>query len=267
MNDAPHLKEYESMSLPTSTGPKEDGAGLGFLIHTSVYSGPLDLLIDLIEKRKLLINDISLAKVTDDYLRYVSFLKDRNMRETADFIVFAATLLLLKSRSLLPVLELTESEEESVEALELRLRYYQIFKHAGMTLYSLYGKAPQYGRRLQSSLNPIFMPDKWTTLDSLHRAIHSCLKMLPEEKQLPRVKVKTVVSLEEMLARLEERIQKSQTCYLSEVTKGTKERAIVIVGFLAVLEMVKRGRIIVTQRGRCEDIAIEGEYMNIPSYG
>jgi segregation and condensation protein A len=79
-----------------------------FSFKTEVFEGPLSLLIELIEKRKLLINDISLAAVTDEYMRRVAEMERSPLRETAEFIVLASTLLLIKSKSLLPILSLTE---------------------------------------------------------------------------------------------------------------------------------------------------------------
>ena len=82
----------------------------GFAIKTETFEGPLDLLLHLIEKRQFFINDIALAKVTDDFIAYIQERKDMPMGEVAQFIVVASTLLLIKSKSLLPVLDLTEEE-------------------------------------------------------------------------------------------------------------------------------------------------------------
>jgi len=87
-----------------------------FAIKTEVFEGPMDLLLDLVEKRKLLINDISLAEVTDEYMRHVATMQEASLPGTAQFVQMAATLLLIKSKSLLPVLELTEDEEETMSA-------------------------------------------------------------------------------------------------------------------------------------------------------
>ena len=73
-------------------------------VKTAVYEGPLDLLLELIEKRKLLINDISLAAVTDEYIARVNAMQELPVGETAEFVALAATFLLIKSRSLLPAL-------------------------------------------------------------------------------------------------------------------------------------------------------------------
>ena len=230
-----------------------------FSIATDVYSGPLDLLIDLIEKRKLLINDISLTAVTDDYLAYVAQFEKNPLREIADFIVLASTLLLLKSKSLLPILELTEAEEESIESLEARLKHYQIFRTASKTIASCFGKYVGYERRFVPETNPLFIPDRFTNISALHEAVVGVVRNLPQKTEKPKVRVRTVVSLEQMIDRLRERIEKQMSFKFKEFTGNTGERSVIIVGFLAVLEMVKQGSVMVKQVARFDDIHIERE--------
>ncbi len=237
-----------------------------FNIRTDVYSGPLDLLIDLIEKRKLLINDISLASVTDDYMAYVAQFEKSPLREMADFIVLASTLLLLKSKSLLPVLELTEQEEETVESLERRLRYYQIFRGAGKVLESIFGKNVSYGRRFAPDRTPLFTTDTFTTKEALHTAMVDVLKNLPKKVEKQKVQVRTVVSLETMIDRLRERIEKQFSCKFRDFAGTSGERSTIIVGFLAVLEMVKQGSIMARQTAHFDEIEIEREHSSTPHY-
>src|SRR4249920_742770 len=101
-----------------------------FRIKTEVFEGPLDLLLSLVEKRKLFINDISLAKVTDDFIAYIQKFDNMPMADSAQFILIASTLLLIKSKSLLPSLTLSEDEEEGIHDLETRLKIYQRIKEA-----------------------------------------------------------------------------------------------------------------------------------------
>lgn len=237
----------------------------GFNVATEVYSGPLDLLIDLIEKRKLLVNDISLASVTDDYMRYVAQFEQNPLREMAEFIVLASTLLLLKSKSLLPVLELTDAEEESIDSLEARLRYYQIFRNAAKTVGAIFGKRTAYGRPFTPSKTPLFITDSYTTVAGLRDAMGDVVRNLPRREVKPKVRVKTVVSLETMIERLKTRIEKQLTFKFKDFTSGA-ERTTVIVGFLAVLEMVKQGHLIVRQTARFHDIEIEREMRAVPRY-
>ena len=102
------------------------------------FEGPLGLLLSLIEDRKLFINEISLAQVADDYIGYLKNLQDlppeRKIANVSYFVLVAATLILIKSKSLLPNLALTEEEEEKIGDLERRLKLYQIIKKASVNI-------------------------------------------------------------------------------------------------------------------------------------
>lgn len=237
-----------------------------FSFKTEVFDGPLALLIELIEKRKLLINDISLASVTDEYMRRVALLERSPLRETAEFIVLASTLLLIKSKSLLPILSLTEEEEQSIDDLEARLKRYQIFRDAGTKLAAIFGKHMLFEREFVPSTKPIFTPDKFTELEALRNAMHEVMQSLPKKVVKPKVQVRKTVSLEDMMLQLRDRIERQMKLRFKDFTGGSTERGTIIVGFLAVLEMVKQGLVMVNQAGRFEDIEIEREGVGTPKY-
>lgn len=237
-----------------------------FSVNFRVYSGPLDLLIDLIEKRKLLINDISLATVTDEYMAYVVELERNPLNDMADFIVLASTLLLLKSKSLLPVLELTEAEEESVDTLEKRLRYYQIYRNAGRTLSAQFGRNISFESQFAPQREPLFLTDSFTTVHGLGSAMRAVLTQLPQKQLRPKVQVRTVVSLETMIDRLKRRIEQQFRFNFNEFAGDEVERTSVIVGFLAVLELVKQGTVLVRQNARFHEIEIERTETLAPRY-
>src|SRR6185312_510823 len=114
-------------------------------VKTPVYEGPLDLLLELIEKRKLLINDISLATVTDEYIARINAMQELPVGETAEFVALAATLLLIKSRSLLPSLAIDESEAHDIKELQYRLAILQIVKDSTVDLGRAFkNQAPLY---------------------------------------------------------------------------------------------------------------------------
>src|SRR3990167_10380841 len=110
-----------------------------FAVKTQVFEGPLDLLLELISKRKLFVNDVSLSQVTDDFIAYIQEHDEFPLSESAEFILVASTLMLIKSRSLLPTLELTEEEEESIHDLEDRLALYARTKELAVELKSIFG--------------------------------------------------------------------------------------------------------------------------------
>lgn len=242
----------------------------GYQVKTEVFEGPLELLLTLIEKRKLLINEISLAKVADDFIAYVQGHQRFPLGETAQFVFVASTLLLIKSRSLLPQLELTEEEQASVEELEARLKLYQIFRGVGKLLQRDFGKFILYTQAKRPIPEPVFSPDGQTSIGGIHNAIRRVLTNLPKPpEKKPQVQVEKIVSLEEMIDRLTTRVQnalKTSFHQFSGHGKGAA-RVEVVVSFLAMLELVKQGIVNVEQEARYADILIETERVGTPHYG
>jgi len=112
-----------------------------FKVKVGEFEGPLDLLLNLIEKRKLHITQVSLAQVADDYINYLQG-SDRgeNLNDMANFILVASTLMLIKSLALLPGLQLTESEKSDVEELESRLKKLQKIRALSQNIKELFGR-------------------------------------------------------------------------------------------------------------------------------
>lgn len=223
----------------------------------------MEVLLELIEKRKLLINDIALAAVTDEYIARVGAMESLPVGETAEFIALAATLLLIKSRSLLPSLELSEEEYRDIKELEYRLALYQLIKEAARGLsgrlrepYLYEGYAPEP--------EPLFIPDEAVTAQSLRDAVQALINGFPTTLMLPRVEVKQIVSLEEMIERMSQRISSAFTMSFREFSG--KEKGEVIIGFLALLELVKQGMIRATQEGEHGDITMESDSVGTPTF-
>src|SRR3990167_6566084 len=129
-----------------------------FVVSTQNFTGPLEALLNLIEERRLPISDISLANVTDTYLAYVEKLPSLPLGETAQFVLVASTLLLIKSRTLLPSLSLTEEERESVEELERRLARYALVRKAARGLRKEWGSQPLVFAKRAPLRTPVFSP-------------------------------------------------------------------------------------------------------------
>src|SRR3989344_4159651 len=113
---------------------------INFNIKTDAYQGPFELLLDLIETRKLLVNDLALANITEEFIQHVRAQTAFPIEETANFIQIAATLLLIKSKSLIPDLAFTDEESADVEDLKRRLKAYERVREASRELYLLFGK-------------------------------------------------------------------------------------------------------------------------------
>ncbi len=238
-----------------------------FQIKTEVFEGPLDLLLSLIEKRKLFINDIALAKVADDYISYLQNQEVFPISDSADFLVIASTLLLIKSKSLLPNLNLSEEEQQDMGDLERRLKIYQRIKELSVHIKNQFGKEIIFTAEPRKAL-PIFSPDATMTKENIFAAIMSVIKALPKvAENIPKAIVKKVISLEEMIGDLTKRIQSSIKLSFREFAKvGKEERVNVIISFLAMLELVKQGIVKVKQDNQFEDIEMETQQAGLPHY-
>ena len=244
--------------------------GGSYTVKTKVFEGPLDLLLELVTKRRLFVNDVSLAEVTDDFIKYLDEHEEFPLGESAEFIVIASTLMLIKSRSLLPQIALTDEEEESIQDLESRLALYARVKELASNLKSIFGKQIIFEKTPGKNPMIVFSPDSKTDIKNLLLALERVVESLPKKESLPKVIVRKVISLEEMIAKLSERISKASKINFKDFhgTKGKlnyEKKISVIIGFLAMLELVKRGAIRVTQDSK-GNIEMESESVNTPVY-
>lgn len=237
-----------------------------FTVKTEAFEGPLLLLLDLIEKRKLLINDISLAHVTDDYVSYIESKGNFPMSDAADFIFIASTLLLIKSKSLLPVLQLSGEEQHDIANLERRLKLLQRFRALSIHLRQIFGTHPLFAPE-ERTLTPVFSPHHGITIENILRSAQEAIRNIPKKDFLPQVAVRTVISLEDMITRLSSRVEAALSMSFKDFAGvGKKEKVEVIVGFLAMLELVKRGVIAVQQNQHFSDITMEPCTLGVPHY-
>jgi len=240
---------------------------MDYQVKMDAFEGPLDLLLSLIEKRKLFINDISLAAVADDYMAHVRTFESLPVRDTAHFLLVASTLVLIKSKSLLPALALTEEEKGDIEDLEKRLRIYKRMRELGQHVKSRFGAQMLFAKIPAKNRQAVFSPDEHTSAPNLALAIRRVLQALPVKEILPKTVVKKIVSLEEVMDNLTERITASIKISFREFSgSGAKERAHVIVSFLAMLELVKQGAISVRQDEHFTDISMESRNIGVPMY-
>lgn len=238
-----------------------------YTIKTEAFEGPFGLLLNLVEERKLFINDVSLAQVTEDYLKYINTLDQLSPTEISSFIVVAATLILIKSKSLLPSLNLTSEEKSDISGLEERLRLYELFTKFSGNIKNMFGKriifAPlerKNNLRAWDHTTVIFLPDNQITKESMMTFAREALGKIPKKVNLQEIEVKKVISIEEMIDKLTDRIKNSLKFNFGEFAgrSATKEEKVfVIVGFLAMLELVRQGILNAVQENDSEDIIIE----------
>lgn len=242
---------------------------MSFTVKQEHFEGPLELLLDLIEKHKLFVNDVSLARVADDYIAYVHNLGEFPVADSAQFVLIASTLLLIKSKSLLPQLDLTTEEQASIDDLNRRLQIYEMMRNMSAKIKPLFGANVLYARG-ERKLEPVFSPDADMTVANLFAAANRVLANLPKHEFLPKVVVDKVISLEAMIGNLTKRIAESLRMSFKEFSghgrAAQAKKVDVIVSFLAMLELVKQGIINVTQERHFDDISMETETVGVPKY-
>lgn len=227
-------------------------------ITHKTFEGPLDLLLQLIEKEELLITEVSLAQVTDDYIRLLTALTETHRgEELADFLVVAAKLLLIKSRSLLP--QSPGEGEEEIQDFARQLKMYQEFQRASQAIASLYA-APScsfprpyaHGRRV-----PAFAPPKLLT-DHMLAAAYT--RLAAQKMAVPRMRGISFderISIQDKMARIQDLLASRISLYFHHVIQNAASKTDVIVSFLALLELVKQRVVCVTQKKIFDEIFVQ----------
>ncbi|MBX4211084.1 segregation/condensation protein A [Candidatus Parcubacteria bacterium] len=167
----------------------------------------------------------------------------------------------------MPLLSLSSEEEGSIEDLERRLKLYKRFKELSSHIKEKFGSTILFPRQNALSAEPVFSPDPLITISGALSAIKDVLKNLPKSEVLPKALVQKVVSLEEMVDELTNRIKSAIKMSFKDFSKGgNKHKVDVIVSFLAMLELVKQGIIHVNQDRHFDDIHMESATVDIPHY-
>lgn len=226
-------------------------------IKVQQFEGPLDLLLQLIEDKKLEITEVSLAAVTEQYLQALQSAQHQiGAHELADFLVVAARLLLIKSRALLPFLEWEIEEEEDLSA---QLKIYKEYLEATKVIQSLIAKKRlAFSREKLLTLEPIgFQPPPLLPASRLGVIFAEIINGLQLTLNLPTEVVRKAISIQEKIQQIRERIYRNVSSKFSDILKEAKDKTEVIVSFLALLELIKQRTISVKQDRIFEDILIE----------
>lgn len=229
-----------------------------YTVRLPVFEGPLDLLLHLIEGRELDITKVSLAEVTDQYLEYISQLDQLEPEKLADFLVIAAKLLLIKSRMLLPQppAEPDDEEEDVGDELVRRLIEYRRFKSAAQQLRF----REEQGLRAHVRLVPPPHPERTVSLesvslDALLEAVRQAM-VSQTASSADEVIAPVQISLPEKIAHLESLLTQHGHFSFSRVLEQATSRMEIIVTFLALLQLMKRRRVLVEQRKLFGDIVV-----------
>ncbi len=234
------------------------------------FSGPLDLLLSIIEEKKLAVSEISLSQVTDQFLEYLKKLENipelkENVKSSseyqrilADFLVVASRLILIKSRSLLPNLVLSDDEEGDIKDLEERLKIYQKFRVLGRELgYFAKGREPYFSREYYFNLPITFYPPKNISSGELLKIYEAFIKTVPQIEKLEQQSLARVVTIEEKLKELTERIGVAVEASFKELSGQVKEKIDIILTFLAMLMLMRSRILTASQDGLFGEIKVK----------
>ena len=225
-----------------------------YQIHLQSFEGPMDLLMHLIAKNKIDIYDIPIATLTEQYLAYLDEMKRFDIEIASSFLVMAATLLSIKSRMMLPKTVVTEDEEEEDPRKELveRILAYRKYQRASIELTA---RAEQEGRFC--SRPPMKLP--------AHRVAYGMAVRVGEELAIPEALVTPdpirvqdrIEEIEHLLGRTERPLRFSETFRMGDLGS-------LITSFLAVLELLRLGRVHAWQTADGREFMIQSRKEGTP---
>ncbi len=219
-----------------------------YTVKLESFVGPLDLLLHLVRKNELDIFDILIAQIADDYLKYIELVKELNLEVAGEFLVYAATLMYLKSRSLLPAEQKTEEEildeEQQLQELKEKLAEYEKFKQLALKL-----EERQKNEKQLFAREPLPTPEEETQIDAtlfdLLDAFELILKEAAKEEILEIVEDEITVN--EKITLIIDILKKTKKIIFSSLFYKAKSRQEIVVTFMALLELIRLKEIKVKQ--------------------
>lgn len=239
-------------------------------VKLQVFEGPLDLLLHLLEKNKVNIYDIPIVEITNQYMDYISEMKRQDLNIVSEFLVMAATLLDIKSRMLLPKEEKEEIQEDPRAELVQKLLEYKMYKCMSYELKDLQVdaqkvmfKAPTIPEEVRKYEEPVNLEELLSdiTLKKLNTIFKSIMrkredKIDPIRSKFGRIE-KEEVSLEERMEYLEQYAIAHRNFSFRGILEAQSTKMEIIVTFLSILELMKTGKILISQENIFDDILIE----------
>lgn len=242
-------------------------------VKLQVFEGPLDLLLHLLDKNKVNIYDIPIVEITNQYMEYIAEMKRQDLNVLSEFLVMAATLIDIKSRMLLPATnEEDEEEEDPRNELVQQLLEYKMYKCMAYELKDLQMdasrvlyKEPTIPEEVLAYEEPINMEELVSdvTLARLNEIFKSIMKKQVDRIDPVRSKFgkiqKEEVSLEEKMEYLENYAASHKHFSFRNLLESQSSKVEIIVTFLAILELMKVGKIFISQENLFDDIKIESK--------
>lgn len=244
---------------------------MGISYKLENFEGPLDLLLHLIDKNKVNIYDIPIVEITEQYLEYVSAMDHQDLDVVSEFLVMAATLLEIKAKLLLPAEKNEEGEEEDPRSeLVARLLEYKMYKYMAQELREREDDAeralfkeptiPPEVAKYEPPLNLDELLDGLTLarLQAVYQMVMKRQenKIDPVRSKFGNIK-KEPISLEDRIGAVIEYARNHPKFSFRQMLSEAGDRLEVVVTFLAVLELMKLGKIYLTQEHLFDDMEIK----------
>lgn len=246
-----------------------------FKLETLEFEGPLDLLLHLIDKNKVNIYDIPIALITDQYMECIGEMKRHDMAIMSEFMVMAATLLDIKARMLLPQEAVSEDGEEDIDPraeLVAQLLEYKMYKYISTELKDRQMDADKLMFREKSLPEEVMEYEQPVDLDELVgdmtltklNAIFQSIMRRKEDRVDPvRSKFGSIkkeeVSMEDKIVFLKDYARSHKSFSFRGMLTAASSRVEVIVTFLAILELMKSGTVVIRQDNLFDDIMITSQ--------
>lgn len=231
-------------------------------IHLENFEGPLDLLMHLIKKNNLDIYDIPISQITAEYLQYLEVMKSLNLDVAGDFLVMAATLMQIKAKMLLPAPEVADGENgpDPRGALVSMLEEYQRYKEASKEMNTRFSKFKDAFYRG----SPVFTSEeKYLDLDFY--ALMDAVKRAFERAEPSREVEADQFPIESRVAKIEKMLEGRDWLILDEIFASEKKRLGVITCFMALLELIKQHKIVVSQDEAYSEVRIYPAPVSVPA--
>jgi segregation and condensation protein A len=222
----------------------------GYTVELTTFQGPLDLLLQLIEREELDITKIALAQVTDQYLAHIRQMSRRDPAELSAFLLIAARLLLIKSQVLLPrAPAAAPAEEDEGDDLVRQLQEYRRYKEAAQQMKSWLEEGRRGFGRLAPPPLPVPRPAELegATLDALLDALQRRIQELTPEQHLHPLTIPRKVTLADRARRIHALLRERPQVHFHEILEEAPGIEEVLVSLWAVLELIKRRWIVVEQ--------------------
>lgn len=230
---------------------------MAFSVQVQQFNGPLHLLLEIIEREEMEISEVALGAVTESYLQYLDEHTGIPIEELADFLVIAAKLLLLKSRSILPQVQV--EEESSEQDLATQLKIYREYLEASQFVQNMFdAHRVIYVHDKLPAVDIGFVPPPMTfTPDVMRGMFEAVVRRLHFVVKIPKAAYEKAVSIHEKIEHIRSFVMKGKTVHFQKVMRMATSRLELVVSFLALLELVKQREVSVSQEGGFGDIILE----------